>query len=62
MRGSTAELDELEQLVEEGDTLELVGKLAAIVREPQRLSVDEPNLNELGAGAAEAAPARSELV
>ena len=55
-------LDELEQLVEEGDTLELVGKLAAIVREPQRLSVDEPDLNELGAGAAEAAPARSELV
>ena len=35
-------LDELEQLVEEGDTLELVGKLAAIVREPQRLSAETP--------------------
>ena len=29
-------LDELERLVETGDTLELVGRLAAIVREPQR--------------------------
>jgi FlaA1/EpsC-like NDP-sugar epimerase len=29
-----AKLDELERLVEAGDTLELVGRLAAIVREP----------------------------
>jgi FlaA1/EpsC-like NDP-sugar epimerase len=28
-------LDELERLVEAGETLELVGRLAAIVREPQ---------------------------
>ena len=34
-------LDELEQLVEDGDTLELVGRLAAIAREPQRLAVPE---------------------
>ncbi len=32
-----AQLDELERLVEAGDTLEIVGRLAAIVREPQRL-------------------------
>lgn len=31
------QLDELERLVEAGDTLEIVGRLAAIVREPQRL-------------------------
>ncbi|MBA3246192.1 MAG: polysaccharide biosynthesis protein, partial [Actinobacteria bacterium] len=31
------QLDELERLVDEGDTLELVGRLAAIVREPRRL-------------------------
>ena len=37
-------LDELERLVETGDTLELVGRLAAIVREPN------------GAGAVESAP------
>ena len=30
------ELGELEQLVEEGDTLEVVARLAAIVREPRR--------------------------
>jgi FlaA1/EpsC-like NDP-sugar epimerase len=33
-------LDELERLVETGDTLELVGRLAAIVREPRRISAD----------------------
>jgi FlaA1/EpsC-like NDP-sugar epimerase len=37
-----AKLDELEVLVEEGDTLELVGRLAEITREPKRLLVDEP--------------------
>ena len=30
-------LDELRRLVEGGETLELVGRLAAIVREPRRL-------------------------
>ncbi|HWL32586.1 MAG TPA: nucleoside-diphosphate sugar epimerase/dehydratase [Gaiellaceae bacterium] len=33
-------LDELERLVESGETLELVGRLAAIVREPTRIGVD----------------------
>ena len=33
-------LDELDALVEAGETLELVGRLAAIVREPQRLGAD----------------------
>ncbi|HEX4931245.1 MAG TPA: nucleoside-diphosphate sugar epimerase/dehydratase [Gaiellaceae bacterium] len=45
-----AKLDELEALVEGGETLELVGRLAAIVREPQRL-------NGVEAGAATATPA-----
>ena len=31
------ELQELERLVVEGETLELVGRLAALVREPRRL-------------------------
>jgi hypothetical protein len=30
----------VERLVETGDTLELVGRLAAIVREPRRISAD----------------------
>jgi FlaA1/EpsC-like NDP-sugar epimerase len=34
------QLDELGRLVETGDTLELVGRLGAIVREPKRLDVD----------------------
>jgi FlaA1/EpsC-like NDP-sugar epimerase len=34
-------LDELDALVEAGETLELVGRLAAIVREPKRLGVEE---------------------
>jgi FlaA1/EpsC-like NDP-sugar epimerase len=42
-------LDGLEELVAAGDTLELVGRLAAIVREPRRVTV--------AADAAEAAPA-----
>jgi FlaA1/EpsC-like NDP-sugar epimerase len=33
-----ARLDELDRLVDEGETLELVGRLAAIVREPKRLA------------------------
>jgi len=37
-----AKLDELEQLVEEGDTLELVGRLAAITSEPRRLAAEAP--------------------
>jgi FlaA1/EpsC-like NDP-sugar epimerase len=40
------ELNALERLVDEGDTLELVGRLSAIVREPRRL--------ELGTSAAPA--------
>jgi FlaA1/EpsC-like NDP-sugar epimerase len=35
------ELIVLERLVEEGDTLELVSRLSAIVREPRRVSVEE---------------------
>jgi FlaA1/EpsC-like NDP-sugar epimerase len=34
------QLDELGRLVEAGDTLELVGRLGAIVREPKRVDVD----------------------
>ena len=33
-------LDELEALVHSGDTLELVGRLAGIAREPKRLEAD----------------------
>jgi FlaA1/EpsC-like NDP-sugar epimerase len=44
-------LDELDALVEAGETLELVGRLAAIVREPQRLVADAET------GAATATPA-----
>ena len=47
-----AELDELERLVEEGETLELVGRLNAIVLQPHRIDVEMPD-----PGAAEAAPA-----
>ena len=45
------ELDTLEQLVDEGDTLELVGRLSAIVRAPQRV--------EAGAAAATPVPRES---
>ena len=48
-------LDELDALVEAGETLELVGRLAAIVREPQRLV--EPVGADTEAGAATATPA-----
>jgi FlaA1/EpsC-like NDP-sugar epimerase len=49
-----AELDELERLVESGETLELVGRLNAIVATPRRAAVAAVD----GAGAAaEAAPA-----
>ena len=47
-------LDELERLVETGDTLELVGRLAAIVREPNGAALAD------GAGAATAATPASE--
>ena len=48
-----AELDELERLVEAGETLELVGRLSTIVAQQQRADV----LAGDGAGAAEATPA-----
>jgi FlaA1/EpsC-like NDP-sugar epimerase len=48
-----AELDELERLVEAGETLELVGRLNGLVAEPRRAVVGAGD----GAGAAEAAPA-----
>jgi FlaA1/EpsC-like NDP-sugar epimerase len=48
-----AELDELQRLVEAGETLELVGRLHAIVQQPRRDEV----LTGDGAGAAEATPA-----
>jgi FlaA1/EpsC-like NDP-sugar epimerase len=35
------ELNELERLVEAGDTLELVSRLGAIVREPRRAGAEE---------------------
>jgi FlaA1/EpsC-like NDP-sugar epimerase len=49
-------LDELERLVEAGDTLELVGRLAAIVREPQRDA--GPGVAGAAAPAASLSPAR----
>jgi FlaA1/EpsC-like NDP-sugar epimerase len=48
-----SELDELERLVEAGETLELVGRLNAIVAQPPRVGVPTGD----GAGAAEATPA-----
>jgi FlaA1/EpsC-like NDP-sugar epimerase len=45
------ELDELERLIEAGDTLELVGHLSSLVGAPRRASVSGD-----GAGAAQAAP------
>jgi FlaA1/EpsC-like NDP-sugar epimerase len=47
------ELDELDRLVEAGETLELVGRLTAIVERPERRGVATGD----GAGAAEATPA-----
>ena len=41
-----AELNELERLADEGDTLEVVGKLSAIVRDPKR--VKPPQLSDTG--------------
>jgi FlaA1/EpsC-like NDP-sugar epimerase len=40
------QLSELERLADEGDTLEVVGKLGAIVREPKR--VEPPQLSDTG--------------
>ena len=40
------QLGELERLADEGDTLEVVGRLGAIVREPKR--VDLPQLSDTG--------------
>jgi FlaA1/EpsC-like NDP-sugar epimerase len=40
------QLDELERLADEGDTLEVVGKLGSIVREPKR--VTPPQLSDTG--------------
>jgi FlaA1/EpsC-like NDP-sugar epimerase len=42
----TERLTELERLAGEGDTLEVVGKLGAMVREPKR--VEPPNLSDTG--------------
>ena len=39
-------LDELERLVETGDTLELVGRLAAIVREPNGAAAPDAELRQ----------------
>jgi FlaA1/EpsC-like NDP-sugar epimerase len=47
------ELDVLDQLVHAGETLELVGRLNAIVAQPRRITVAAGD----GAGAVEAAPA-----
>ncbi len=41
-----AQLVELERLADEGDTLEVVGKLGAMVREPQRF--EQPQLSDTG--------------
>jgi hypothetical protein len=40
------QLFDLERLADEGDTLEVVGKLRKIVEEPQR--VEPPNLSDTG--------------
>jgi FlaA1/EpsC-like NDP-sugar epimerase len=40
------QLSELERLADEGDTLEVVAKLGAMVREPQR--VEQPQLSDTG--------------
>jgi FlaA1/EpsC-like NDP-sugar epimerase len=40
------QLSELERLADEGDTLEVVGKLRKVVQEPQR--VELPNLSDTG--------------
>jgi FlaA1/EpsC-like NDP-sugar epimerase len=42
----TEQLDELERLANEGDTLEVVGKLQNVVDKPQR--VEPPNLSDTG--------------
>ena len=56
------QLAELERLADEGDTLEVVGKLGAIVREPKR--VEPPQLSDTGqlqaAVGAEVAPGRAD--
>jgi O-antigen biosynthesis protein WbqV len=49
-----AQLAELERLADEGDTLEVVGKLGAIVRTPTRPTAPAP-----GAGARRTAPSAS---
>jgi FlaA1/EpsC-like NDP-sugar epimerase len=41
-----SELGELERLVEEGDTLELVTRLSSMVRAPQRATADERLLED----------------
>ena len=50
------ELDDLAQLVDAGDTLELVGRLNALVGAPQRATVSGD-----GAGAVETAPASEKV-
>jgi FlaA1/EpsC-like NDP-sugar epimerase len=51
-----SELTALERLVQEGDTLELVGRLNALVSAPRRVEVSED-----GAGAVETAPASEKV-
>jgi FlaA1/EpsC-like NDP-sugar epimerase len=51
-----SELSALEELVESGDTLELVGRLNALVGAPQRATVSGD-----GAGAVETAPASEKV-
>ncbi len=48
------QLAELERLADEGDTLEVVGKLRNIVREPQRIEL--PNLSDTGSYRLEVEP------
>ena len=48
------QLAELERLADEGDTLEVVGKLGAIVREPKR--VEPPQLSDTGSYKLPSAP------
>ena len=40
------QLEELERLADEGDTLEVVGKLRNVVTNPQRIEL--PNLSDTG--------------
>ena len=61
--GSTSELDELERLVEAGDTLEVVSRLGRTVREPHRAGTgSRPRTLRSGAPRSRAASNRAETV